>query len=174
MDNMEFEKLYAVLKNIENGCNARATELDLVKKDNEQLGMTIARLENENRSLKHLEPKIADLAAENQTMHAELARLKQLVSSLEEEKLAFTKVSHIINLERENTRLKTEIEALRTKKTQPLVEEVPKMKEKKIKGVCYLLSDKDELFEKNEDGSAGKMAGRLEKIADGKQKVVWC
>lgn len=47
------------------------------------------------------------------------------------------------------------------------------VKEKKIKGVVYYLSDNNDIYTKNIDNSIGELKGRLESLPSGKTKVKW-
>jgi len=86
------------------------------------------------------------------------------IDNLEEEQKAFLKVSHVIALEKENNRLKQELE--KSKKT------IPAFCEKKIKGIVYLIDDNMNIYSKELDGNAGACIGHLEKVGD-KTKAVW-
>lgn len=47
------------------------------------------------------------------------------------------------------------------------------VKEKKIKGVVYYVSNDDDIYMKNEDDSIGELKGKIELLASGKTKVKW-
>lgn len=47
------------------------------------------------------------------------------------------------------------------------------VKEKKIKGVVYYLSDTGDIYIKNDDSSIGELKGKLEYLPTGKTKVKW-
>lgn len=47
------------------------------------------------------------------------------------------------------------------------------VKEKKIKGVIYYLSDNGDIYMKNDDNSIGELKGKLEHLPTGKTKVKW-
>jgi predicted RNase H-like nuclease (RuvC/YqgF family) len=47
------------------------------------------------------------------------------------------------------------------------------VKEKKIKGVIYYLSDNGDIYIKNDDNSIGELKGKIESLPSGKTKVKW-
>jgi predicted nucleic acid-binding Zn-ribbon protein len=47
------------------------------------------------------------------------------------------------------------------------------VKEKKIKGVVYYVSDDGDIYIKNEDNSIGELKGKIEHLPSGKTKVKW-
>lgn len=48
------------------------------------------------------------------------------------------------------------------------------VKEKKIKGVIYYVSDNGDVYAKNDDDSIGELKGKIEILSSGKTKVKWC
>ena len=91
------------------------------------------------------------------------------IRDMEQEKIEFSKVSHIISLERENARLKKELEKL--------VEDDDNEEsfyERKIKHIAYYISanDNSSIHEKLEDNTVGAKIGYLQTI-NGKTKAVW-
>lgn len=116
------------------------------------------------------------------TLRAEVARLAEEVA-------AFSKVSHIIAMEKENARLKGEVKALmeRLSKPTPVLAPLPaaiapkkddsepeeEYVQKKIKGTMFFVSTKDSVVYEDLDGEVGQRLGRLEHKKDGKLKVVW-
>jgi hypothetical protein len=47
------------------------------------------------------------------------------------------------------------------------------VKEKKIKGVIYYLSDDGDIYSRNDDKSIGEIKGKIEHLSSGKTKVKW-
>lgn len=99
------------------------------------------------------------------------------IHDLETERLEWRKVSCIVNLEKQNTLLRNEIETLLSKhyledsisKSNSNIEILP---EKTIKGIKYYINSNQELFTKNLDESIGNKVGYLQK-KDGKTIVTW-
>jgi len=123
--------------------------------------------------------------------------LKQKIELLEQNYKEFSKVSHVVALEKENAKLKSEVEKLKKSSLAPEVvvppappllppleeqepsqsEEDEEFYEKKIKGVVYYVSSRtNKLYEKTPDDEVGPCVGNLEKeIKNNKTvtKVVW-
>lgn len=133
------------------------------------------------------------LTIQNTQYEDEIRQLKESIKSMEEDRRAFVKVSHVVAIEKENARLRQEIDGLLTKSvpaketvTEPAlvnekktVEREPpqallEVNEKKIKGIIYFVSKEDDrtIYKKNEDDSIGDAVGYLEKVGD-KFKVSW-
>lgn len=133
------------------------------------------------------------LTIQNTQYEDEIRQLKESIKSMEEDRRAFVKVSHVVAIEKENARLRQEIDVLLTKSvpaketvTEPAlvnekktVEREPpqallEVNEKKIKGIIYFVSKEDDrtIYKKNEDDSIGDAVGYLEKVGD-KFKVSW-
>ena len=134
-----------------------------------------------------------------QRLNDQVLSLTKDISRLQEDNAAFSKVSHIIAMEKENAKLRAEIEFLnkrimnkslkaainvieevRNDSQQELIKEVPIQEEeetfyeKKIKGIVYYISEKTSLiYKKNDDEEVGDKVGRLEKTTDKKTKIIW-
>lgn len=114
-----------------------------------------------------LKTNIVEMISDNNAIVLELQKAKQTIEFLQEEKQSFLKVSHIVALEKENAKLKAELESSkRSKNVEPF------LYEKKIKGIVYLIDDKMNIHAKEPDGARGQCVGRLEKVGD-KTKAVW-
>ncbi len=53
------------------------------------------------------------------------------------------------------------------------VDEGISVKEKKIKGIVYYISEENDIYIKNDDSSIGELKGKLEYLPSGKTKVKW-
>lgn len=126
----------------------------------------------------------------------EVSTLKEELAKLREENAAFSRVSHIIAMEKENARLRGEVktltERLATAKPAsqaPQASQAPpqplpptpsptedqgdeEFYEKKIKGAVFFISASTSIVYENVEGEVGQRVGRLDK-KDGKLKVVW-
>jgi uncharacterized coiled-coil protein SlyX len=113
--------------------------------------------------------------------------LELKLQQLEDEKTAFSRVSQIIAMEKENARLRSELEqmSLRLKTNSTITppstsisNEEPAVNqdlyEKKIKGTVYKVSHVDNvIYAQDNDGNVGQRVGVLTKTQDGKTKVSW-
>lgn len=163
--------------NIIASCSALRESLEREEQQTCALNVRVLSLQQEAESLENtLKETLIELTSCREELNHALARSQQL----EEENKAFSKVSHIVAMEKENTRLRAELEILThrmntskiscTKENNP---PVPVFVEKKIKGTTYLVDGDNTIYEKNDDDSAGKKLGLLKKTADGKMKVQW-
>jgi len=134
---------------------------------NEQCADLQSKLEDALKNVANLENDMQEIVYEKKNIELELAKARQTIEFLQEEKQSFLKVSHIVALEKENAKLKAELE--NTKKTKNVE---PFLYEKKIKGIVYLIDDKMNIHTKEPDGARGQCVGRLEKVGD-KTKAVW-
>lgn len=99
-------------------------------------------------------------------LEATVKNLQLQLESSQEEQRELLKVSRVIAVEKENTRLKQENETLK-EKLQKSTKQEQDIKKVKIKGTNYLVVN-NELFIQNTDGTKGDLVGTLE----GK-KVIW-
>lgn len=128
-------------------------------------------IQNKEKRIDELEDLVAALEQKNSAI---LLELKESQRGQTE----FTKVSQIVNIERENHALKKEILILNARieklMSQKHVDEDnnkdKEYYEKKIKGITYFVSD-DIIYE-NVDGEVGKPLGKITKV-DGRAKAVW-
>lgn len=74
-----------------------------------------SRIESLTYSLTEKDNYIKALEQTNKSLKLANESLKNTIQSLEDEKKAFTKVSHIIAMEKENARLKNELDALQAR-----------------------------------------------------------
>lgn len=108
-------------------------------------------------------------------LETSLNSLKLQLENSQEEQRELLKVSRVIAVEKENTRLKQENETLKEKlnqlqkstKQEKEEQQEPNIKKVKIKGTNYFVID-NEVFVQNTDGTKGDLVGTL----DGK-KVIW-
>ena len=136
----------------------------------------------------------ARLTKENTFLHKENDMLKEDVQSLEhkilqlkDENAAFSKVSHIVAMEKENARLQKELLDLKNKIKKTVVPVPPPVpiivveeKEeeecfyiKKIKGKEYYISEKDNsIYSISQDDDVGDKIGIL-KSSNGKTTPQW-
>jgi chromosome segregation ATPase len=163
----------------------------------EQSSKTLTRLESENSELTVSNDHLRKVV---QSQVGDIERLETIIKQLEQEKIDFTKVSHVVAIEKENAKLRQEIDVLKkrfqeyeTKKGEEVVvpvtenenenadegeEEEEEMEievqEKKIKGVVYFVDSKDgkTVYKRNEDGTVGDVVGMLEKHGT-KTKIIW-
>lgn len=114
----------------------------------------------------------------------EIKRLQKVVTDLEEENKQFSKVSHIIAMEKENNRLKMQIQNLQAKlaitnnsqeDNGVKIASIPQgYREKNIKGCMYYISNSTgEIYIRNDDNSLGELKGVLEDIDNNKKKARW-
>ena len=129
------------------------------------------------------------------TLKVEVNELKKVIENLEQDKKDFTRVSHVVAMEKENNKLRTELTALKAQIAKLTTNTVDEVKdgdnhnnnevegeesldvfEKKIKGIVYYVSSKEDctIYTKNDDGTLGEAVGYLEKDAKTqKTKVKW-
>lgn len=103
----------------------------------------------------------------------EVSRLQRVIEQLHNDQKESTKVSHIVSLEKENMRLKEDVQQLTARIEKLLAKKKPTdtYQEKKIKGISYYVSD-DQIVYENNDGVVGTRVGQIVK-EDGRSKVVW-
>jgi len=120
------------------------------------------------------------LEKENIDLHNETHALQQKIIQLQEENAAFSKVSHIVAMEKENARLQRELSDLKAKLVK--VEPPPKQQDaeeesfylQKIKGKQYYISEKDlSIYAMTEDEDVGEKIGVLTTAANGKKVPQW-
>ena len=188
-------------------------EVELSLERHETIATLRGQLSASDKTCVELKEKMQAVAAENsklaqennnftytmKSLEQEIGQLKRNIEMLEDERRQFTKVSHIIALEKENTKLRIEIEKLKTKPAETkqivqheVVDSVPSpiseeqnavveeeesidVYEKVIKGNTYYVSNKEDktIYEKLEDGSIGNKVGTIVK-SNGRSKVEWC
>jgi chromosome segregation ATPase len=143
------------------------------KKQLENIHEETGRIRAHNDELNHTNSHLHD---ELETARQKIQALANTIESLEEEKRDFAKVSHVVALEKENAKLRQEIEALRKTLNECNKSEDDSISiyEKKIKGKIYYINTNDDktVYEKNDDGSVGKIVGTLDRQG-GKTKIVW-
>lgn len=142
---------------------------------------------------------IKDLENEISILRAQLSACKQEIQEAQKDQREFSKVSQVIQMEKENAKLKADIALLNerlSRKVEKAVDESPKKNdnastgeveatntdkapsfsvyEKKIKGKNYYISNDDEMiiYDVLEDGDVGPRLGQLIKKED-KTKIVW-
>lgn len=135
------------------------------------------------------------LSLELQNANSTIRQLQETISSMEQDKREFSKVSHVVALEKENSKLRSDIESMKRTNgmqnkptieqhmvvdkevtSQPVEEAEIDVFEKKIKGSIYYIScqDNSTIYAKNDDGTIGSILGRLEKDKiSQKTKVKW-
>jgi len=155
-------------------------------KSTEDLSNALSILRTENEGLKIM----------NNYLVADKKSLQSQVEKLEDDHRNFTKVSKIIAIENENTKLRLTIEDLKKQinlikdankkpeadevKTNDLVTEVHEeeeddninVREKKIGKVIYYVDDDNKVYIKNNDETIGDNIGVLQRMPDGKLKLV--
>lgn len=153
----------------------------------------INKLTIENKEVKELNNNLKDKVI---SLEARLQDItKELENSLEEQR-QLLKVSRVVAIEKDNARLRSELQQLETKfqtfkeqhtsinttsvqiitnseqittiEQEHEQEEALNVREKKIKGNIYYVSDDNNVYTKNNDDSIGNMIGKIE----GK-KVKW-
>lgn len=139
-----------------------------LSKSNAQMAIKTSALENRN----------IELEQSNREHSSRITLLQNTIEMLEDDRRQLTRVSSIVNLEKQNQSLKKEIEQLHEKinrllagqPTKPGVETPPEQEppsdliEKTIQGTSYFVDDDGLVYAKNADGSAGKRIGKLSKI----------
>lgn len=181
------------------------TRIDELLTENETLKQEILSHEDYHR-------QVLSLTKDNE-------QLKRHVRELEDYSTQFSRVSHVVAMERENARLQSHIKLLERRieiyqqrlkdathgiesreeavvlneQPQELPPEKPEdvpeksqvsqeqeapipsqiMREKKIKGIIYYISEGNEIHTKTEDGDVGECVGKLELLSSGKTKVKW-
>ena len=122
------------------------------------------------------------VVATNNLLLTENANLQDTLSELKDEILNFKRVSQIIAYEKENARLKKEIELLRAKAHVPAIISVPPVQtivseeielefiEQTIDNIDYYVTDdkNKHIYEKLPDGDVGEHLGSIIK-----KKAVW-
>lgn len=155
-------------------------------KSTEDLSNALRILRTENEGLKIM----------NNYLVADKKSLQSQVEKLEDDHRNFTKVSKIIAIENENTKLRLTIEDLKKQinlikdankkpeadevKMNDLVAEVHEeveddninVREKKIGKVIYYVDDDNKVYIKNNDETIGDNIGVLQRMPDGKLKLV--
>lgn len=167
---------------------------DTIKTLTVTLTQTIDVLTKENKSIKETNILLIDKVNSLELLIKNLSR--ELENSQEEQR-QLLKVSRVVAIEKDNARLRLELQQLEAKfqlfkesKTIPTIaqqdtpketevseettkelyhdEEALNVREKKIKGIVYYLSDDNNVYAKNDDESVGELLGSI----DGK-KVKW-
>lgn len=131
----------------------------------------IAELQKQSEQYEALVQENVQLKDRCSQQSNEIEELKQTIQNMEADRQAFTKVSHVVAIEKENARLRQELELLnKTSSSSPSAD----VYEKKIKSTIYYVSNGDDrtIYLKNEDGSKGDAVGTLQKHGD-KFKVSW-
>ena len=140
--------------------------------------------DKETKAHQQCQNKLEEIFKDNEKM-------KSQINVLEEDRAQFAKVSHIIALEKDNAKLKAELEAhkqrIATLSAVPVafaptpsqvVEEAAaedqSFYEKKIKGVIYYVGVETSTIYMKENEEVGDTVGTIEKDpVTGKNKVVW-
>lgn len=156
-----------------------------------------ASSQNILQRLENLTEENANIRSMNDHLTKDRERLQQHIVTLEEDLKSFTKVSKIIALENENTRLKLELESARTSSapaaaTTPMQQQQQRgttpppssppptsetatfsYKEKRVGAKTYWVDTNGGVFTQNEeDNSVGDQVGVMKK-ENGKTKIVW-
>lgn len=170
------------------------TQIELLKENLKTTEITLDTIRSENIKLLELKTINEDLQNELNNKNSLITKLEKNIKDMEDDRKQFTKVSHVIAMEKENARLKSELETFKNK-IIPIQEATisettshnleltnqeeeytnqDEVYEKKIKGKIYFVSKSDNMtvFEKNNDGTIGNEVGYLEKQGD-KFKMVW-
>ncbi len=125
-----------------------------------------------------------------QQANEEIEKLKLKISTMEQNYNEFAKVSHVVSLEKENAKLKSELKRLKESRSKidisTQVEDIDKDRivvqeqqepdshsevehdeeyyEKKIKGVIYYVGiASQKIYKKNDDGEVGSQVGVIHK-----------
>lgn len=129
------------------------------KLQNMQLTEAALRIE-----VKALQYKVDEFTQSKIEDRERICTLEHHINELKEENAAFSKVSQIIAMEKENARLRNEIASLQKKlcKEPEPEEQEESFVAKKIKGKLYYIAESDNsIYEYLEDGEIGKVVGRL-------------
>ena len=142
-----------------------------------------------------LEERNIELEQSTKEHLSRITTLQKTIDMLEDDRRQLTRVSSIVNLEKQNQSLKKEIEQLHEKLNRILagqsrsqqqstsdpvpiehlpIPEIPvetDLFEKTIQGTSYFVDDDAFVYTKNADGTPGKKIGKLSKVA-GKLSVV--
>ena len=186
----KLKKALAEAHNYALKCETLSSELEEAKNILMIADMKLTNIEKENDSLKFDNEQLQkDLSSEKQ----EIVKLRCTIDTMEQDKKDFTRVSHVVAMEKENNKLRTELSALKatlSKPTESIVNQTQEcynekdkeegqnlsVYEKKIKGIVYYVSCQEDLtiYKKNEDGTLGESVGYLEKdTITQKTKVKW-
>jgi hypothetical protein len=167
---------------------------DTIKTLTVTLTQTIDVLTKENKSVKETNSILIDKV---NSLELQLKNLSRELENSQEEQRQLLKVSRVVAIEKDNARLRLELQQLEVKfqllkesktitnitqhdtpKETEVGEEITKelyhdeealnVREKKIKGIVYYLSDDNNVYAKNDDESVGELLGSI----DGK-KVKW-
>lgn len=123
-----------------------------------------AHLSRELQTMQYKVKECEAAAANDQQM---ICKLELEVAQLKDDNAAFSKVSQIIAMEKENARLRNELNALQKKLTTTTVEEEEEEEEetfctKKIKGKIYYISQKtNDIYECTDEEEVGARLGTL-------------
>lgn len=161
------------LRHIQTKLSDAVLDIDTVVEYMQTLTTNCQRFDTENTRLKSLIQEKDDIISQ---LQSDMNKYLQQIQQLEDEKTAFSRVSHIIAMEKENSRLKHELDTLTSKlnmyatqKTtqhdvslpqqeavvtsitedsvcQTATDEATQFKEKKIKGTVYYMSVNDNIL----------------------------
>lgn len=165
------------------------TQIELLKENLKTTEITLDTIRSENIKLQELKTINEELQNELNNKISLIMKLEKIIKDMEDDRKQFTKVSHVVAMEKENARLKSELETFKNKiiPTQEATisetishsleltnQDQDEVYEKKIKGKVYFVSKSDNMtvFEKNNDGTIGNDVGYLEKQGE-KFKMVW-
>lgn len=206
MENFDalYENVNALLANMKNSFESIVAEKDSLGNQYKSLQFAY---EKEAQTHKDCRDKLEEIMKENERMRplisaleGELAdtqrqneKMRTQISVLEDDRAQFAKVSHIIALEKDNAKLKAELDAHKARlaatmtttiasttkalESPPIVEpiieaadeepedpEESSFYEKKIKGVVYFVGETtSNIYKKIGDDEIGDLVGRLEK-----------
>lgn len=144
---------------------------------------------DENKALKEQCMSLTDI---NLKLQSQIVDMNTELTKLKEENAAFSKVSHIIAMEKENSKLRQEISMLQkridihqktktnmevdikiTEESKTTEEEEETFVIKKIKGKKYYVSEKDNsIYNINDDDEVGDKTGQLV-LSKGKYIAQW-
>jgi predicted nucleic acid-binding Zn-ribbon protein len=152
------ETVSHILKDLESKWTSQTQAYDDVMRSQ-------AHLSRELQTMQHKVKEYEASAAKDQLM---IHKLEMEVAQLKDDNAAFSKVSQIIAMEKENARLRNELSALQKKLTTTTVEEEKEKEEeetfcpKKIKGKIYYISQKtNDIYECTDEEEVGARLGTL-------------
>lgn len=121
-----------------------------------------------SRELHTMQDKVKEYETTAAKDQETIRKLELEVAQLKDDNAAFSKVSQIIAMEKENARLRNELNALQKKLTTTTVEEEEEKEEeetfcpKKIKGKIYFISQKtNDIYECTDEEEVGARLGTL-------------
>ncbi len=190
LHNRDVELITALKNKLDDVIKAHNEDLDAISK----LRVGLTKLEDKNTELLN---QVEHANHDKLNVDAKLLEALKRITELEgenhrmiEENKAFLKVSQIVAYEKENAKLRKEIEHLKRQvkpdlvlheetkiqETQEKQEPELNVYEKKIKGTVYYVSDDADMciFMKNPDGDIGEEVGRYQlDESSGKNKPVF-